>query len=319
MGFHTGNYTIKSFIAEMVADMVASGDFIMIDNAVPDDGYCIQHVPSSLYIRIAKSAGRYIQITTGTSRKTWTGIEFSFSTGYDAGSHKSTGTINSGAAPLFGARESVTNMSLLDDPVTFPITYYADRFGVVAAIENPNQTQDYRHGLYFTLEFIPEADRIYADGNSPVFYHCKMGGYNPVSAWSAIDHTTNSYLNLRPFYNAQQVPLVNISGATKAIRSFGDGKIYFDFPELHNTTSAQDRRDEEYYSDPIVQSRRFFYGSPLGNLAAGDAVTWTDTSDPAHPVDRSFILCEYKSSQYTDDLLLAVPYANAYQYSTPGA
>jgi len=319
MGFHTGNYTISAFIAEMVADLVATVDFILIDNAAPTDGFCIQHVPSSLYVRIAKSAGRNIRYTTSTNNFLWTGIEFSFSTGYDAGTHAATGTIHSGAAPLFGGSTGVNNIGLLDDTQTFAITYYTDRFGLVAAIENLNQSQNYRNGLAVVLEFVPVADRTYADGYTPVVYSCKIGGYDPVSPWSLTDHATYSYLNLRPFFRAQQVPLVNIPGTTKAFRSVGDGKIYFDFPTIHNTTSQENQSGEEYYADPVVLSKRFFFGSTAGGLTAGDAVTWTDNSDPLLPVDRSFILCEYKSSLRTDGLLLAVPYANAYPYTVPGA
>jgi len=328
MGFHTGNYTIKSFIAEMVADMVASGDFEMVDNAATgsrwQEGYCIRYIPDNLYVTVAMTGGTDSGTAMSTRNsggyiKYYTGLTFIFSTGYDVGAHMPTGTIYAGAAPLFGGiySSSVTDITLIGDVVTFPITYYADRFGVVAAIENPNQTQDYRHGLYFTLEFIPAAARLYDDGLSSVFYHCKVGGeHHGATQWNVdTTHIPQSYLNIRPFGKYQNAPLVNVFGARKAFLSSNAQRVFFEFPLFHNFSANEAPATDQDFSIPIHRTRRWFLASPLGNLAAGDVVVWTDNiTDPLNPVDREYILCEYRSTAYSDNLYFAVPKMNAYQY-----
>jgi len=331
MGYHTGNYTITAFIAELVGDLVATDDFVLVDNQAASDrwqdGYCIRYIPDDLYITIAKTGGTSTSTAMMTPYSTsymtsayyYTGITVLVSTGYDISTHYPTGTIYAGAAPLFGGiyNDSVTNINLIGDTVSFPITYYADRFGVVAAIENPNQTQAYRHGLYITLEFIPAAARLYNDGLSSIFYHCKVGGnHHGATVWSRNDPIPQSHLNLRPFTRYQNAPLVNVFGAMKAYRSVGAGRAFFEFPLFHNTSAVEMPTLDTEYTIPIHRTRRWFLATPLGNLAAGDEVVWTDNTDPGSPVDRTFILCNYSSTLYSDNLYIAVPKTNAYQYTS---
>ena len=325
MGYHTGNYTISAFLAEMVADLVATVDFELIDNAAAaarwTEGYCIRYIPDDLYITIAKTGGTGDNgMTTRSSASyiyAYTGIVFVFSTGYDVGTHSPTGTIYAGAAPLFGGIYSgqVADLNLIGDTVTFPITYYADRFGVVAAIQNSNSTQSYRHGLYFALEFIPVAARLYADGLSSAMFHCKVGGnHNGLTLWADTQHIPQSYLDLRPFSRFQNSPLPNLYGALKAYRSVGAGKVFFEFPLFHNTSAVEMPTCDVEYTIPIYRTRRWFLATPLGNISAGDEVVWTDNSDPLLPADRTFVLCDYSSTLYSDNLYFAVPKTNAFQY-----
>lgn len=330
MAFFSDSYLIAEMVALMANQLKDTADFELIDEEV-SGGYCLRYIPDDTYLAIVADASRWLNYTANTAgtgnstQQRWTGIAFIFSSDWNIETHTPDGTIQTGALPLFYASTGWNAwLPAYLDPANgyrFASSFWIDKRGIVGAIQNPFNTINHQ-GLYFALEFIPAAKREFTDGLRSAMFHCRTSrtGHTGNSTFSdssdpaALNKNTHAAMNLRPFSNIHQLrSLVNYYDLNQAFRSQGNSKIYFEFPTFHNQTDSHIPSDVRHYRTPIYQSRRFFRVNPAAGVAVGDVIQYVDVeADP--PVIRKFILCSYDGVASNADMLIAIPYENAYMY-----
>lgn len=306
MGFHAGNYTIPQLIAEIAAELVATPDWEMIDEDY-SGGYALRYIPDSTYMTIATKAGGIIGMYNADWKCYATGIAIRFASAYDIATHSIDGTYQNGIVPLFSGSNVTPSISLLDETHTYPVKYWVDRYGFVAAIDTPYDNND-SSGALVVLEAPPAAWREYSDGFRLPSLHVlrnnnRFKAYTNSSNYPVGDNSTSYYYqNLRPFNIATHTDLVEYSSCRSAYRANSNSKIYFEFPYTHNSKD---------YKTPYMQTRRFFLVHTAAGLAVDDIVSWLDVDGVTV---RKFIIAQISSPDTTAKYYAAIPYDNAYDY-----
>lgn len=309
MGFHAGNYTIPQLVAEIAAELAATADWEIVDEAY-SGGYALRYIPDSTYMTIATYTGAKLGYYSGNSSYTAQacGIAVRFASAYDTETHAIGGTYQNGIVPLFVKGNAAPSIALLNDTHFYPVKYWVDRYGFILGIDNPYSDES-SSGALAVMEVPPAATREYSDGFRLPIWHVSRNfdtnptGFNGNEANTFPENsTTYHYQNLRPFNLATQTDIVQYSGIRSAYRADSNSKIYFEFPFFYNSTN---------YKTPLVQTRRWFLISTAGGLAVDDIISWLDADGVTV---RKFIVAQISCPDTTSKLYAAIPYQNAYDY-----
>ncbi len=280
-------------------DFVALPEFETVVEVAPNE-YAFKKVDENLYIHIKEDFRSYRD-------DYWMGFSFFFSSDWDTTNKVGSGTMKELNIPIYeyGSYEERHDTYAEREPyllLNYDLKYFLDKYGVQAVLRNPH-SHSYGPSVstIFNLEFIPVAAREFDDGMNSLF------------AWkhecSAIDNTLNHKnavrgLNYHSINNAYKL----FNEPKPAFKSPGNNKIYFEFPYYYNDFSTN------AYLTPIARTRRFFQVNKNdAGLIANDIITWID---PDGATLRKFIVLEVTSEDGSTPTFYAIPYENAYQYST---
>jgi len=301
MGFHYGTNSIPGFVAELAAELAATDDFSMFDTQAVG-GYCLRYKDQNLYMLIET-------VTNGayghTTYAKFAGVGVRFSTGWDLENHVPADTIRRWAlAPLFCAAGTPTTTRMGVDS-NYQINYFVDKYGVIGVIQNP-YSNDQSSGVFFACEFLPDTAKEFADGYSNIMAYTKRN--NPYWGDASYKPSTGStavyYHCLRPFGLAETADSnIYESRLRAAFRSAGNSKIYFEFPSYENELSN--------LMTPIAQTRRWFFVQESGGMSLNDVVSWLD---PDNVTVHKFFITAATCPDTATNVLVAIPYENAYQY-----
>lgn len=308
MGFHAGNYTIPQLVAEIAAELAATADWEIVDEAY-SGGYALRYIPDSTYMTIATYTGAKLAYRDNTSYTAYAaGIAVRFASAYDTETHAIGGTYQNGIVPLFNKNQAAPSITLLDETHFFPVKYWVDRYGFILGIDNP-YSNEYSSGAVVVLEMPPAATREYSDGFRLPIWHVKRNNNSYIATDTGgaanqfpDDSTTYHYQNLRPFNLATQTDLIQYSVIRSAYRADSNSKIYFEFPFYYNDKS---------FKMPLVQTRRWFLVQTDGGLAVDDIISWLDVDGITV---RKFIVAQISCPDTASKIYAAIPYQNAYDY-----
>ena len=302
MGFHYGTNSIPGFVAELAAELVATGDFTMHDDQAAG-GYCLRYKDQNLYIYIeAVMSGQY-----GTGPDYFAGVGVRFSTGWNLETHAPTDTIRRWAmAPLFCMDDVAPSGARMGADSSFQINYWIDKYGFTGVIQNP-YNDSFASGAFFACEFLPDTAKEFSDGYTNVMAYTKRNYHKYETGtgdYPAPGSASYYYHTLRPFGLAETGGTNIREGHLRpAFRSAGNSKIYFEFPTYENEIVN--------WRTPIAQTRRWFFVEESGGLSLNDVVSWLD---PDNVTVHKFFITAATSPDTATKVIVAIPYENAYQY-----
>ncbi|WP_290597113.1 MULTISPECIES: hypothetical protein [unclassified Archaeoglobus] len=307
MVFVAGAKTIDDFLSELAGYLVATGDWETADDQV-SGGIALRHIPTNNYLAFKKT---YMRSDDDTSWRLTTGIRAVLSSQWDSANHMWAGSFNSVMIGLFENWNDSTNYAddylnnYMDADNTYNISYWVDKYGVVGVIANPNnynpESTRGAVGCFFAIEYIPAAAREYNDGLSDFFLITKQN-------WQPRDIADNAgseyaYVCARPF-SLETASKLYDQHERGAIKSSGNGKVYFEFPLYFNDSGR---------SIVAAQTKRWFFVEENMGIAIGDVISWIDEENA---VTRKFYVAEVNSANRSEKFAVAIPYENAFEYPT---
>lgn len=307
MVFVAGAKTIDDFLSELAGYLIATGDWETADDQV-SGGIALRHIPTNNYLTFVKASLRTNSIDSDGK---CVGIRATLSSQWDSVNHTWSGTTATVMLGVFvkswdtsTAYDSTYLSNYMDDDNTYNIYYWVDKYGIIGVIDNPNSyTSSYYWtvGCFFAIEYIPAAAREYNDGLSDFFMITKHN-YQPrsIADNAGADY---AYVCARP-YSLQTAAKLYDQHERGAIKSGGNGKVYFEFPYYFNDSAR---------SIVAAQTKRWFFVEENMGIAIGDVISWID-EDAA--VTRKFYVAEVNSANRSEKFAVAIPYENAYEYPT---
>jgi len=239
---------------------------------------------------------RYIQFINKNSYiydYTRTTLEVDIGNTYNTTTHEVETTVNKFAGLYY--YNSITESTAFADR-TYANTIWQDKYGIIWNMWNP-YSDGSADGFLFIMEFVPVAYKEYDDASSSII----VSFTNAPNDVPYNNSTVNKCGQYASFQN-NTYNLFDVSNMTKAFKSLGNNKIYFDFAKYHKNPNV--------YNNPIVTSKRLFLANKTG-LAVNDVLTWIDPADAAI---RKYIITEVGSGTGTHANYFALPYDNAKEY-----
>lgn len=313
MVFVAGAKTIDDFLSELAGYLIATGDWETADDQV-SGGIALRHIPTNNYLCLKKDWLR-TKDYSGDPYMRVSGIRAVLSSAWDATNHIWSGSISNVMIGLFekwidnsNAWESTYINNYMDADNTYNIFYWVDKYGVIGVIDNPNSYNPAGNtnstatvGCFFAIEYIPAAAREFNDGYSDFFLITKEN-WHPRSL-SDNAGTNYAWKCARP-YSLETASKLYDQHERGAIKSGGNGKVYFEFPYYFNDSAR---------SIVAAQTKRWFFVEENMGIAIGDVISWID-EDAA--VTRKFYVAEVNSANRSEKFAVAIPYENAYEYPT---
>ncbi|MBO8182049.1 MAG: hypothetical protein H0Z28_04550 [Archaeoglobus sp.] len=310
MVFVAGAKTIDDFLSELAGYLVATGDWETADDQV-SGGIALRHIPTNNYLCLVKT---YLRNDDDNSYQKTTGIRAVLSSQWDSENNTWAGSYNSVMIGLFekwgsysATYEATYLNNYMDADNTYNISYWVDKYGVICAIANPNsyspQGTSYTAtvGCFFAIEYIPVAAREYNDGLSDFFMITKQN-WQPRDLAEGVG-SNYAWVCARPF-SLETASKLYDQHERGAIKSSGNGKVYFEFPLYFNDSGR---------SIVAAQTKRWFFVEENMGIAIGDVISWIDEENA---VTRKFYVAEVNSANRSEKFAVAIPYENAYEYPT---
>jgi|GEM_PF-4339768 hypothetical protein len=310
MVFVAGAKSIPDFLSEIESYLVATGDWETADDQVTN-GIALRHIPTNNYLSIVKKVHR-TEKNDPDPRST--GLKIALSSEWDSVSHLPSGSVYYVHAGLFEAwywgGHSYTETYLnnyMDADNTYNISYWVDKYGLICAIANPNSYNPANNtgatatvGCFFAIEYIPVAGREFNDGLSD-FYLITAQNWKPRN----INENAGGFAHscARP-YSLMTPSRLYDQHERGAIKSAGNGKVYFEFPLYFNDSAR---------TIVSAQSKRWFLVAQNVGIAISDVISWIDE---ANAITRKFYVAEVNSANRAEKFAVAIPYENAFEYPT---
>jgi hypothetical protein len=311
MVFVAGAKTLDDFLSELAGYLVATGDWETADDQV-SGGIALRHIPTNNYLCLKKTYGYRTRKDLNYGGYRVAGIVACISSQWDSANHTWAGSYNYVMIGLFENWDSYNRYdddyfnNYMDSDDFYEITYWVDKYGVVGVISNPINYQPRNNsdtvGCFFAIEYIPAAAREYNDGLSDFFLITKEN-WQPRSLEDNDTNADFAFVCARPFSLNSKTRLYD-EHERGAIKSAGNGKVYFEFPIYFNDSGR---------TIVAAQSKRWFFVDTEGGIAIGDVISWIDEENA---VTRKFYTAQCWSAARSEKFNVAIPYENAFEYPT---
>lgn len=291
MGFLTYSSNLQTMIDTLVDQLVAA-DGTVFEKITTSDANkaCVRFIPENKYIQFQFKKATFASVSQRTFMVTDIGGS------YNTGTHE----VETGVQ-RYGTLIYASDIGSLDLAVltrTYSHTLWVDKYGFFWNFWNP-YTDYSSQGFLLAMEFVPVAFKEYDDGSSRIIL------WQTAAQTNAGTYADTTYYRVGQYSVFQSNDFMfEYTNMTRAYKSLGNNKIYFDFAKYHKNPPT--------YSNPFVTSKRTFVANKVG-LAVNDVLSWInpDTSS----VHR-FIITEVGSggSSGTNAYYFAIPYENAFLY-----